>query len=47
MSFPGLVDWLDALRRDSRINVQDASFTAQNTAGQVDATLTLHQGQPR
>jgi len=47
VSFPGLVDWLDALRRDGRINVQDASIIAQNTAGLVDATLTLHQGQPR
>src|SRR5476649_631984 len=44
VSFPGLVDWLDALRRDGRINVQDASIIAQNTAGLVDATLTLHQG---
>lgn len=47
VSFPGLIDWLATLRRDGRINVQDASITAQNTAGLVDATLTLHQGLPR
>jgi general secretion pathway protein M len=30
-------------RRDSRILVQDASFTAQDRAGVVNATLTLRQ----
>jgi general secretion pathway protein M len=43
VSFAGMVNWLDALRRENRIAVQDASITAQSTVGQVDATLTLHQ----
>lgn len=42
-SFANLVAWLDAQRRENRISVQDATMTAQSTAGQVDATLTLHQ----
>ncbi|NRR30853.1 type II secretion system protein M [Oxalobacteraceae bacterium] len=42
--FPALMAWLDAQRRDARINVQEATITAQNTAGQVDATLTLLHG---
>ena len=47
--FAGLVSWLDAQRNEGRITVQDAniSVSAQATAGIVDATLTLHQGQPR
>jgi general secretion pathway protein M len=47
VSFAGLVDWLDVQRRDYRIAVQEASFTAQSPEGQVDAILTLHQGQGR
>ena len=42
--FAGLVAWLDAIRNDSRIAVVDASFTAQDTPGMVNATLTLRQG---
>jgi general secretion pathway protein M len=42
-SFANLVMWLDALRRENRIAVQDAVFTALPAAGQVDASLTLHQ----
>lgn len=42
--FAGLVAWLDAIRTDSRILVYDASFTAQDTPGVVNATLTLKQG---
>jgi len=42
--FAGLVVWLDAIRNDSRIAVVDASFTAQDTPGMVNATLTLRQG---
>lgn len=45
--FSGLIAWLDTLRRDGRIDVLDAVITAQDTAGMVDATLTLHQGAPR
>jgi general secretion pathway protein M len=43
VSFANLVGWLDAQRRESRISVQQAAFTAQDQAGQVDATLTLRQ----
>jgi general secretion pathway protein M len=42
-SFANLVTWLDAQRRESRISVQDASVTAVNELGQVDAVLTLRQ----
>jgi general secretion pathway protein M len=41
--FANLVGWLDAQRREARISVQEAAFTAQDTAGLVDATLTLRQ----
>jgi general secretion pathway protein M len=37
------VSWLDAQRRESRIAVQEGSFTAQDPQGQVDANLTLRQ----
>jgi general secretion pathway protein M len=43
VSFGALLQWLDAVRREGRISVQDASITAQPTPGLVDATLTLHQ----
>jgi general secretion pathway protein M len=43
VSFATLVSWLDAQRRENRIALQDAAFKAQTPAGQVDATLTLHQ----
>ena len=42
--FAGVVAWLDAVRSESRIQVQEASFTAQDTAGMVNASVTLHQG---
>lgn len=42
-SFANLLVWLDAQRRENRIAVQEASFTAQDPAGQVDASLTLRQ----
>jgi general secretion pathway protein M len=41
--FAGLISWLDDARRENRIVVQDGSVTAQDTAGMVDATLTLRQ----
>jgi general secretion pathway protein M len=41
--FAGLVAWLDAMRVESRINVAEASFTAQEAPGVVNATLTLRQ----
>ncbi|MBV7538592.1 type II secretion system protein M [Duganella sp. sic0402] len=44
VQYAGVVAWLDAVRTESRINVVDASFTAQDTAGVVNATLTLRQG---
>lgn len=43
VSFANLMSWLDAQRRESRIMVQDAQFSAQSALGQVDATLTLRQ----
>ncbi|SFB76960.1 type II secretion system protein GspM [Massilia yuzhufengensis] len=43
VSFANLVSWLDAQRRENRIQVQDAAFTALPAVGQVDATLTLRQ----
>ncbi|MRW86399.1 type II secretion system protein M [Pseudoduganella sp. FT26W] len=42
--YAGIVAWLDAIRTESRINVVDASFTAQDAAGVVNGTLTLRQG---
>lgn len=42
--FPALLAWLDAQRHAARITVQEASMTAQSSAGMVDATLTLRQG---
>lgn len=42
--FATLVAWLDAMRREARIAVQDASIAALPTAGLVDASITLHQG---
>ena len=42
-SFANLLVWLDAQRRENRIAVQEATFTAQDPAGQVDASLTLRQ----
>jgi general secretion pathway protein M len=47
VSFAGLITWLDAIRADGRITVQDASITAQSTPGLVNATLTLHQNAGR
>jgi general secretion pathway protein M len=41
--YAALVAWLDAIRTESRINVVDASFSAQDAPGVVNATLTLRQ----
>ncbi|WP_426340886.1 type II secretion system protein GspM [Pseudoduganella sp. S-14] len=41
--FAGLVTWLDAMRREQRVVVQEGSMTQQGPAGQVDANLTLRQ----
>jgi general secretion pathway protein M len=43
VSFANLMSWLDAQRRESRVLVQDAAFTALAAQGQVDAALTLRQ----
>jgi general secretion pathway protein M len=43
VAFANLVTWLDAQRREQRIAVQDATVSALPAAGQVDASLTLHQ----
>jgi general secretion pathway protein M len=42
--YAGIVAWLDAVRIESRISVVDASFTAQDAPGVVNASLTLRQG---
>jgi general secretion pathway protein M len=41
--FATLADWLDAIRREQRMAVREASITAQPTAGMVDAAITLYQ----
>lgn len=41
--FAGLVSWLDAMRREQRVTVQEGQVTQQGAAGQVDANLTLRQ----
>lgn len=43
VSFANLVAWLDTQRRENRVQVQEASFTALPAVGQADATLTLRQ----
>ena len=43
VAFSGLYAWLDAQRRENRIEVQEIGVTAATPAGQVDASLTLHQ----
>lgn len=43
--FPSLMQWLDALRRENHLAVQDAAITAQAAPGVVDAVITLHQGE--
>lgn len=44
VQYAGVVAWLDAIRIESRIAVVDASFTAQDAPGVVNASLTLRQG---
>lgn len=44
--FAGLVTWLDAMRREQRVTVQEGGVTQQGPAGQVDANLTLRQESP-
>lgn len=41
--FAGLVTWLDAMRREQRVAVQEGRVSAEGPAGQVDANLTLRQ----
>ncbi|MBB3121876.1 type II secretion system protein GspM [Pseudoduganella violacea] len=43
VAFAGLVTWLDAMRRENQLTVQETTVTAQSTAGMVDAAVTLHQ----
>ena len=43
VSFANLEGWLEMQRREGRIAVLEASFTGQTPAGNVDATMTLHQ----
>jgi general secretion pathway protein M len=44
VQYAGIVAWLDAIRIESGISVVDASFTAQDAPGVVNASLTLRQG---
>jgi general secretion pathway protein M len=39
-----VVAWLDAVRIESRINVVDASFTAQDAPGVVNASADAAPG---
>jgi general secretion pathway protein M len=41
--FASLYSWLDAQRREHRIDVTEIGVTAGTPAGQVDASITLHQ----
>ncbi|NVD97039.1 type II secretion system protein GspM [Massilia sp. BJB1822] len=43
VAFAGLVTWLDAVRRENQLTVQETTVTAQSAAGMVDAAVTLHQ----
>lgn len=43
IQFASLVNLLDAIRKDSRIEVQDASIVAKDAPGVADATITLRQ----
>ena len=43
--FPSLMQWLDALRREHHVTVQEATIGAQAAPGVVDAAITLHQGE--
>ena len=43
VAFAGLFAWLDAQRREHRIEAQEVALTAGTPAGQVDAVLTLRQ----
>jgi general secretion pathway protein M len=43
VSFANLMAWLDAQRRENRVTLQEGAVSALNTAGQVDANLTLRQ----
>ena len=43
VSFASLFTWLDAQRRENRVEAQDVAITAGTPAGQVDAVLTLRQ----
>lgn len=43
VSFANLFAWLDAQRRENRIEAQDVAVTASTPLGQVDAVLILRQ----
>jgi general secretion pathway protein M len=43
VAYANLSAWLDEQRRANRVQVQDGAVTALPAAGQVDASLTLHQ----
>lgn len=41
--FPAIANWLDEVRRTSRLSVSEASVTALAEPGSVNATLTMRQ----
>jgi general secretion pathway protein M len=43
VSFANLYSWIDAQRREHRIEVQEIGVTAATPVGQVDASMTLRQ----
>lgn len=43
VAFANLFAWLDAQRRENRIEAQEVAITAGSPAGQVDAVLLLRQ----
>ncbi|MCG2585862.1 type II secretion system protein GspM [Massilia sp. TS11] len=45
VAFANVHAWLDQLRRENMVLVQEASFVPQGPAGQVDVSLSLRQHQ--
>lgn len=43
VAFANLVAWLDEQRRDLRLEVQEAQFSAQDAQGHVNGSLTLRR----
>lgn len=43
VAFANLVGWLDEQRRDQRLEVQEAQFSAQDAQGHVNGSVTLRR----